>query len=130
MNPLNAAPNIANHSDPISGFAAIPRNMTGIATKLSAAGYRTHSFGKWDAGMATPGAEPAHFCSVVAVLWLLRGFFVAFCVAFLWHFVTPLAFLCRSYTARPWLPHSHELFPPCKFTSNLQLLVMFAVSSF
>jgi hypothetical protein len=57
VNPLNAAPNIANHSDPVSGFAAIPRNMTGIATKLSAAGYLTHSFGKWDAGMATPGEQ-------------------------------------------------------------------------
>ena len=58
VNPLNAAPNIANHSDPVSGFAAIPRNMTGIATKLSAAGYLTHSFGKWDAGMATPDHTP------------------------------------------------------------------------
>jgi hypothetical protein len=58
VNPLNAEPNIANHSDPVSGFAAIPRNMTGIATKLSAAGYLTHSFGKWDAGMATPDHTP------------------------------------------------------------------------
>lgn len=32
--------------------------MTGIATKLAAAGYRTHSFGKWDAGMATPDHTP------------------------------------------------------------------------
>ena len=46
VNPLNAAPVIANLSDPVSGFAAIPRNMTGIATKMSAAGYKTHSFGK------------------------------------------------------------------------------------
>ena len=46
VNPLNAAPNIANRSDPVSGFAAIPRNMTGIATKLAAAGYKTASYGK------------------------------------------------------------------------------------
>ena len=44
-------------SSPCDSNGAIPRNMTGIATKLSAAGYLTHSFGKWDAGMATPGAQ-------------------------------------------------------------------------
>ena len=39
VNPLNAAPDISNPADPVSGFAAIPRNMTGIATKMAAAGY-------------------------------------------------------------------------------------------
>ena len=33
---------------------AIPRNMTGLATKLKEGGYATHQDGKWDAGMATP----------------------------------------------------------------------------
>ena len=41
VNPLNAEPEISNPADPVSGFAAIPRNMTGIATKLAAAGYKT-----------------------------------------------------------------------------------------
>jgi len=58
VNPLNAAPEISNPADPVSGFAAIPRNMTGIATKLAAAGYKTATFGKWDAGMATPDHTP------------------------------------------------------------------------
>jgi hypothetical protein len=42
----------------MSGFAAIPRNMTGMATKMAAAGYKTAAFGKWDAGMATPDHTP------------------------------------------------------------------------
>jgi arylsulfatase I/J len=42
-----------NPDDPVSGYAGIPRNMTGIASKMRAAGYRTHMTGKWDAGMAT-----------------------------------------------------------------------------
>jgi len=29
-----------------------------MATKLAAAGYKTHAFGKWDAGMATPDHTP------------------------------------------------------------------------
>jgi arylsulfatase B len=51
VNPVNAAPDIYNPTDPVSGFAAIPRNMTGIGTKMSAAGYKTFMAGKWDAGM-------------------------------------------------------------------------------
>ena len=39
--------------DPDSGFAGIPRNMTGMAAVLRSAGYRTHFVGKWDCGMAT-----------------------------------------------------------------------------
>eukprot|EP00038_Savillea_parva_P020803 m.32546 g.32546 ORF g.32546 m.32546 type:complete len:730 (-) comp4898_c0_seq1:218-2407(-) len=58
VNPLNLDPTIANRSDPVSGFAAIPRNMTGIATKLSAAGYKTFAAGKWDAGMGTVDHTP------------------------------------------------------------------------
>ena len=58
VNPLNAAPDISNAADPVSGFAAIPRNMTGVATKMKAAGYSTALFGKWDAGMATPDHTP------------------------------------------------------------------------
>jgi len=53
VNVLNLSPNFHNPADPVSGFAAIPRNMTGIATKLKQAGYSTHMVGKWDAGMAT-----------------------------------------------------------------------------
>jgi len=58
VNPLNAEPTISNPDDPVSGFQGIPRNMTGLATKLAAAGYRTAGFGKWDAGMATPDHTP------------------------------------------------------------------------
>jgi len=58
VNPLNLDPSTANRTDPVSGFAAIPRNMTGIATKLAAAGYKTHAFGKWDAGMGTVDHTP------------------------------------------------------------------------
>ena len=39
-------------------MAAMPRNMTGMAMKMSAGGYRTHMFGKWDVGMATPDHTP------------------------------------------------------------------------
>ena len=44
---------IYNPDDPISGFAGIPRNMTGIAEKLNEAGYISHMVGKWHAGDAT-----------------------------------------------------------------------------
>lgn len=58
VNMVNTGPLVHNPADPVSGFAGIPRNMTGIATKLRAAGYRTHAIGKWDAGMATPDHTP------------------------------------------------------------------------
>ena len=45
MNPLNADPSIYNPQDPVSGMAAIPRNMTGMAMKMQAGGYKTHMFG-------------------------------------------------------------------------------------
>ena len=47
VNPLNAEPNVANPADPVGGFAGIARNFTGIATKMAAAGFRTHFVGKW-----------------------------------------------------------------------------------
>ena len=37
---------------------AIPRNMTGIASKLKEADYATHLVGKWDTGMTTPTHTP------------------------------------------------------------------------
>ena len=45
---VNPDPTLYNPADPVSGFSAIPRNMTGIATKMAAAGYKTHGFGKWE----------------------------------------------------------------------------------
>ena len=53
VNDLNVDPDHYNPNDPVSGFAGIPRNMTGIAEKMKGAGYATHQVGKWDAGMAT-----------------------------------------------------------------------------
>lgn len=44
---------MVNPQDPVSGYAGIPRNMTGMAEKMRKGGYRTHATGKWDAGMAT-----------------------------------------------------------------------------
>ena len=58
VNDLNLYPDFYNPNDPVSGFAGIPRNMTGLASKLQMAGYATHQVGKWDAGMATPDHIP------------------------------------------------------------------------
>jgi arylsulfatase I/J len=58
VNDQNAQPNIYNPDDKISGYAGIPRNMTGLPAKLQEAGYMTHQVGKWDAGMATPDHTP------------------------------------------------------------------------
>ncbi len=38
VNVVNVDMNNHNPQDPVSGFAGIPRNMTGIATKLKSAG--------------------------------------------------------------------------------------------
>ena len=58
VNDKNSGISIFNPDDPISGFAAIPCNMTGIATKLKAAGYATDHIGKWHAGGVTPDHIP------------------------------------------------------------------------
>lgn len=58
VNAFNAGVTSQNYDDPVSGFAGIPRNMTGLANKMREAGYRTHMVGKWDAGMATPDHTP------------------------------------------------------------------------
>ena len=36
MNVINADPAVHNPADPVGGFAGMPRNMTGIATVISA----------------------------------------------------------------------------------------------
>ena len=46
VNDQNSAPTNYNANDPVSGFSAIPRNMTGIAEKMKGAGYATHQVGK------------------------------------------------------------------------------------
>lgn len=46
VNVLNDDEAVWNPADPVSGFAAVPRNMTGIASKLKQAGYSTALFGK------------------------------------------------------------------------------------
>ena len=58
VNDLNSAIGLYNPEDPVSGFAGIPRNMTGIASKMKEAGYATHMVGKWHAGAATPDHVP------------------------------------------------------------------------
>lgn len=49
----------APRRDPVSGFAGIPRNMTGLAEVLRSAGYQTAFVGKWDCGMATVDHTPS-----------------------------------------------------------------------
>ncbi|KAG5176255.1 arylsulfatase B-like protein [Tribonema minus] len=48
-----------NPADPISGFEGIPTNMTVIAEKMKAAGYRTHFVGKWHVGHASRRQLPS-----------------------------------------------------------------------
>ena len=55
---LDAGLDLHNPADPVSGFMGIPRNMTGIASKLKEAGYATHAAGKWHCGHATPDHIP------------------------------------------------------------------------
>lgn len=47
VNVLDSNLDAYNLKDPQGGFMGIPRNMTGIAAKLSGAGYATHFVGKW-----------------------------------------------------------------------------------
>ena len=58
VNDVTTSETVYNPKDPVSGFDGIPRNMTGIATKMKEGGYATHQVGKWDAGMATPDHTP------------------------------------------------------------------------
>jgi arylsulfatase B len=58
VNVLNSALAAANTSDPVSGFAGIPRNMTALPAKLKTAGYATSQSGKWHLGLATPDHTP------------------------------------------------------------------------
>lgn len=58
MNVFNYLPLMHNPADPVSGYSAIPRNMTGIAELMQRAGYATAMAGKWDAGQATEQHTP------------------------------------------------------------------------
>jgi arylsulfatase B len=58
VNVLNLEPWCVNTSDPVSGFAGIPIDMTGIAEKMGFGGYYTAAVGKWDVGMASPAQTP------------------------------------------------------------------------
>lgn len=56
VNILNADMSSWNPADPVSGFAGVPRNMTGISAVMREGGYATHMVGKWDAGEKFPFA--------------------------------------------------------------------------
>ena len=58
VNDVTTPETLYNPNDPVSGFDGIPRNMTGIGTKMKEGGYATHMVGKWNAGMATPDHTP------------------------------------------------------------------------
>lgn len=58
VNVQNVPPEQSNPKDLDGGWQGIPVNMTGIATHLRRAGYRTHMVGKWDVGMATMEHHP------------------------------------------------------------------------
>ena len=58
VNTVNTGVSFWNVGDNVSGFAGIPRNMTGIGQKMQRGGYATHMVGKWDAGMGTPEHTP------------------------------------------------------------------------
>lgn len=58
VNVQNVLPEANNKRDAQGGWQGIPVNMTGIASVLRRAGYRTRAVGKWDVGMATPAHHP------------------------------------------------------------------------
>lgn len=58
VNVVNVDMGLHNASDPVSGYAGIPPDMTGMAEVMTKGGYETHAYGKWDAGMATPAQTP------------------------------------------------------------------------
>jgi arylsulfatase B len=53
VNTVNGSPDLHNPADPVSGYAGIPRNMTGIAEHMNGAGYETHMYGKVSGRSAT-----------------------------------------------------------------------------
>eukprot|EP01062_Namystynia_karyoxenos_P003461 TRINITY_DN11238_c0_g1_i1.p1 TRINITY_DN11238_c0_g1~~TRINITY_DN11238_c0_g1_i1.p1 ORF type:complete len:597 (+),score=113.64 TRINITY_DN11238_c0_g1_i1:70-1791(+) len=55
---VNTKETYRNPDDPVSGWSAMPRNMTGLGEVMARGGYHTHFYGKWDAGMATPQHTP------------------------------------------------------------------------
>lgn len=59
VNVLNSDLSQANFSDPVSGFAGIPRPMTALPEKLKIAGYETIGCGKYHVGLATPTHLPS-----------------------------------------------------------------------
>ena len=65
----NAPTTTANPLDPVSGYAGIPRNMTGFAEKLRAVGYRT-AFTGFDVGFASA----ASFLFLIVVLVVVNAF--------------------------------------------------------
>ena len=58
VNVNNHIPLMHNPADRVSGYSAIPRNMTGLAELMKRAGYATAMAGKWDAGQATAEHTP------------------------------------------------------------------------
>ena len=50
VNTENIDPYNVNRADPVSGYSAVPRNMTGLGEVMKDLGYITHFYGKWDAG--------------------------------------------------------------------------------
>lgn len=59
VNTVNDDPLNYNPRNNVSGFAAIPRNMTGLAELLrDKGGMATRFYGKWDCGMATMEHTP------------------------------------------------------------------------
>jgi arylsulfatase A-like enzyme len=55
VNTVNGAPDLRNPANNDTGFAGIPRNMTGIGSLMLRGGYRTAMYGKWDAGKGGHG---------------------------------------------------------------------------
>jgi arylsulfatase I/J len=55
---VNTKETYNNPKDRVSGWSAMPVNMTGLGEVMLKAGYSTHYYGKWDAGMATPLHSP------------------------------------------------------------------------
>ena len=70
VNVMNLDPTNYNPSDPVSGFAAVPRNMTTIAAVMKRGGYATHFSGKWDVGMVSKGVS---MCQRIRALSLARS---------------------------------------------------------